>query len=153
MVRAVRHTRCLSRSDQQLQSDEIRVADLRSGSAAPVQLTKLLTYRLHPLSIGTGCPWATALENGRARLAVALWWLYFETGHRRHELLFAQITGSGRVCEVTNCRFVEAKLEKPALGIGQLWRSLTGGYGSFAGPGPPRVARRKYISHLSFRPG
>ena len=38
-----------------------------------------------------------------------------------------------RVCEVTNGRFVEAKLEKPALGIEQLWRSLTGGYES--GPG------------------
>lgn len=41
-------------------------------------------------------------------------------------------TFCGRVCEVTNGRFVEAKLEKPALGIRQLWRSMTGGYGSIA---------------------
>ena len=41
-------------------------------------------------------------------------------------------TFCGRVCEVTNGRFVEAKLEKPALGIKQLWRSMTGGYGSIA---------------------
>ena len=39
-------------------------------------------------------------------------------------------SADGRVCEVTNGRFAEAKLEKPALGIGQLRRSLTGGYGS-----------------------
>ena len=36
----------------------------------------------------------------------------------------------GRLPEVTNGRFVEAKLEKPALSIGQLWRSPTGGFGS-----------------------
>jgi hypothetical protein len=36
----------------------------------------------------------------------------------------------GRLPEVTNGRFVEAKLEKPALSVGQLWRRPTGGYGS-----------------------
>jgi hypothetical protein len=35
----------------------------------------------------------------------------------------------GRLTEVTNGRFVEAKHEEPALSIGQLWRSPTGGYG------------------------
>jgi hypothetical protein len=73
-----------------------RYFSVSCGSAAPVQLTKLLTYRVHRLSVGTGCLWATALENGRARLAVALWRLYFETGHRRHECLIARMTGSGR---------------------------------------------------------
>jgi hypothetical protein len=38
-----------------------------------------------------------------------------------------------RLTEVTNGRFVEAKHEEPALSIGQLWRSPTGGYESFAG--------------------
>jgi hypothetical protein len=50
------------------------------------------------------------------------------------------------VCEVTNGRFVEAKLEKPALGIGQLWRSLTGGYGSDpANQSPELVARNQPV--------
>jgi len=40
--------------------------------------------------------------------------------------------------EVRNRSFVEAKLEQPALDVGQLWRSLTGGYGSIAGPGVKR---------------
>ena len=44
----------------------------------------------------------------------------------------------GRLPEVTNGRFVEAKLEKPALSIGQLWRSPTGGYGSSRVPGVAR---------------
>jgi hypothetical protein len=39
-------------------------------------------------------------------------------------------TGYGRLPEVTNGRFVAAKLEKPALCIGQLWRSPKVGYGS-----------------------
>jgi hypothetical protein len=47
------------------------------------------------------------------------------------------------VCEVTNGRFVEAKLEKPALGIGQLWRSLTGGYGSPAAGRAAELAAEK----------
>ena len=37
------------------------------------------------------------------------------------------------VTSVTNGRFVAAKLEKPALCIGQLWRSPKVGYGSGAG--------------------
>ena len=39
-------------------------------------------------------------------------------------------TGYGRLPKVTNGRFVAAKLEKPALCIGQLWRSPKVGYGS-----------------------
>ena len=58
--------------------------------------------------------------------AVDLRRLYPRTGRRRGEFLICRLTGSGRVCEVTNGRFVEAKLEKSALSIGQLWRSPTG---------------------------
>jgi hypothetical protein len=36
----------------------------------------------------------------------------------------------GLLPEVTNGRFVDAKVEKRALSIGQLWRSPTGGSGS-----------------------
>jgi hypothetical protein len=38
--------------------------------------------------------------------------------------------GIGRVPEVTNGRFVDAKHEKPGLRVGQLWRNPTGEYGS-----------------------
>ncbi len=38
-----------------------------------------------------------------------------------------------RLPEVTNGRFVEAKPERGALSVGQLWRSPTGRYGSRAG--------------------
>jgi len=41
---------------------------------------------------------------------------------RRHVVLMA--------AGVTSGRFVEAKLENPAVGIGQLWRSLAGCNGS-----------------------
>ena len=41
-------------------------------------------------------------------------------------------TEVGRLPEVTNGRFVEAKVEKRAVSIGQLWRSLTGWYRSRA---------------------
>ena len=41
-------------------------------------------------------------------------------------------TEVGRLPEDTNGRFVEAKVEKRAVSIGQLWRSPTGWYGSIA---------------------
>jgi hypothetical protein len=36
---------------------------------------------------------------------------------------------SGRLLEVTNGRFVDAKREKPRLSIGQVWGKPTGGFG------------------------
>jgi hypothetical protein len=36
--------------------------------------------------------------------------------------------------KATNGSFVEANHEKPALSVGRLWRSATGGSGSIAGP-------------------
>jgi len=53
----------------------------RKGSAAPVGLIELLTYRLHQMPIGTGKICVTALEKGRVLSAVALRPLYFDTGH------------------------------------------------------------------------
>jgi hypothetical protein len=35
--------------------------------------------------------------NGLVRAAVALWRLYFETGHRLGDFLIGRMTGSGRV--------------------------------------------------------
>jgi hypothetical protein len=52
------------------------------------------------------------------------------------------------VCEVTNGRFVEANLEKPALGIGQLRRSLTGGFGSFSDEEACDLTARKLTATL-----
>ena len=69
--------------------------------------------------------------------------LYFETGHWPSDFCDAWPTGCGRVCEVTNGRFVEAKLEKSALSIGQLWRSLTGGFGSGPASQSPELVARK----------
>jgi hypothetical protein len=40
------------------------------------------------------------------------------------------MTGSGRLLEVTNGGFVDAKREKPRLSVGQLWGNPTGGFGS-----------------------
>jgi len=40
------------------------------------------------------------------------------------------ISAHGRLPEVTNGSFVDAKLEKPRLSVGQLWRNPTGGFGS-----------------------
>ena len=37
----------------------------------------------------------------------------------------------GRLLEVTNGGFVDAKREKPRLIVGQLWGNSTGGFGSF----------------------
>jgi hypothetical protein len=42
------------------------------------------------------------------------------------------MTGSGRLLEVTNGGFVDAKREKPRLSVGQLWGNPTGGFGSTA---------------------
>ena len=36
----------------------------------------------------------------------------------------------GRLLEVTNGGFVDAKREKPRLSVGQLWGNPTGGFGS-----------------------
>jgi hypothetical protein len=44
-----------------------------SSRAAPPSRCVLLPCRVHRLSIGTGCLWATALERGRMRPAVARW--------------------------------------------------------------------------------
>ena len=48
----------------------------------------------------------------------------------------------GRLLEVTNGGFVDAKREKPRLSVGQLWGNPTGGFGSLLPvdrpvPGPP----------------
>jgi len=40
------------------------------------------------------------------------------------------MTGSGRLLEVTNGGFVDAKREKPRLSVRQLWGNPTGGFGS-----------------------
>jgi hypothetical protein len=39
------------------------------------------------------------LENGPTQAAVALWRLYFETGHWHRGFLIDRMTGSGRQCE------------------------------------------------------
>ena len=39
----------------------------------------------------------------------------------------------GRLLEVTNGGFVDAKREKPRLSVGQLWGNPTGGFGSNPG--------------------
>jgi hypothetical protein len=67
--------------DRPLRGGEFRAADVGSGSAAPVGLIELLTYRLHQMPIGTGKICVTALEKGRVLSAVALRPLYFDTGH------------------------------------------------------------------------
>jgi hypothetical protein len=87
------------------ESGDLNVAN---GSAAPVQLTKMTTYRVHRLSIRTKCPWVNALENCRVRSAVERWRLYFETGHRRRDFLIARMTGSGRLASsVDECGLAE----------------------------------------------
>lgn len=40
------------------------------------------------------------------------------------------MTPPGRLLEVTNDCFVDAKREKPRLSVGQLWENPTGGFGS-----------------------
>jgi hypothetical protein len=40
------------------------------------------------------------------------------------------MSASGRLLEVANGGFVDAKLEKPRLSVGQLWGIPTGGFGS-----------------------
>lgn len=57
-------------------------------------------------------------------------------------------SGYGRLPEVTNGFFVEAKHEKPALSIGQLWRNPKGGSGS----GVPVRAAGKQSSEQRVRP-
>ena len=52
-------------------------------------------------------------------------------------------TGYGRLPKVTNGRFVAAKLEKPALCIGQLWRSPKVGYGSASDSQVSELAARQ----------
>ena len=42
-------------------------------------------------------PRGTALESGHVQPVVALWRLYFETGHRHRHLLIHRTTGSGRL--------------------------------------------------------
>ena len=79
---------------RQLRGSQFRRLTVRNGSATPVRLIELLTYGVHRMSTGPVRPWATALENGRVRPAVALCQLYSETGH-----LIARMTGSGRQCE------------------------------------------------------
>jgi len=68
----------------------------RNGSAAPGRLTKLLRSQVHQMSIRAARPWATALENGRVREAVARWRPYFENGHPNGDFLIDRMTGSGR---------------------------------------------------------
>lgn len=51
----------------------------------------------------------------------------------------------GRLPEITNGCFVEAKHEKPALSIGQLWRNPKGGSGSGLADGHPRIAHPEDI--------
>jgi hypothetical protein len=67
------------------------------GSAAPVRLFGLLTYRVHRMLIRATRRWATALEMARVRVVVGLWRLYFETGHCLGDFLIARMTGHGRV--------------------------------------------------------
>ena len=69
------------------------------GSASSAFRTADITYRAHRMPIGAAKRWATALENDRVRVAVALWRLYFGTGHWLDDFLIARMTGSGR-CRV-----------------------------------------------------
>ena len=48
----------------------------------------------------------------------------------------------GRVCEITNARFVEAKREKPRQSVGQLWSNLAGRFGS------KRLARVRLLPRI-----
>lgn len=121
------------------------------GSAAPVRPIELLAQRNHQVPTCAAGSCATALENWHLRVAVGVCRLYFETGHRCRDFLIARMAGTGRVCEVTNDRFVEAKLEKPAPGIGQLWRSLAGGYGSTSAGRPRELTAGKLTAKLSPR--
>ena len=73
------------------------------GSAAPVRLFKLLTYRVHRMLIRATRRLATALKIGRVRVAVGLWRLYSETGHRRRNFLIARMTGTGRQFQFVDC--------------------------------------------------
>jgi len=45
------------------------------------------------------------LENGSTQAAVALWRLYFETGHWHRGFLIDRMTGSGRLCAYSSVRF------------------------------------------------
>jgi ribosomal protein L37AE/L43A len=67
--------------ERRLRGSELTASDVASGSAAPVGLIELLTYRLHQMPIGTGKICVTALEKVRVLWAVALRPLYFDTGH------------------------------------------------------------------------
>jgi len=40
------------------------------------------------------------------------------------------VSAYGRLLEVTNGGFVDAKREEPRLSVGQLWGNPTGGFGS-----------------------
>jgi len=57
----------------------------------------------------------------------------------------------GRLPEVTNACFVEAKHEKPALSIGQLWRTPKVGSGSASDSRVSDLTARKLTPKLSDR--
>lgn len=50
---------------------------------------------------------------------------------------------NGRLLEVTNGCFVDAQREKPRLGVGQLQRNPTGGFGSACADHPTNLDRLK----------
>ena len=79
-----------------LRGDEFRTTCVAEGSAVPVQLIELRSYRVNLMSIRAGRPRAAALENGHARAAVGLWRLYSESGHRRGDFVTDRKTGYGR---------------------------------------------------------
>ena len=58
--------------------------------------------------------------------------LHFETGHWRDYFLPGRMSASGRVCEITTDRFVDAKQEWRWFAVRLLWSDLFGGFGSAA---------------------
>jgi hypothetical protein len=72
----------------------------------------------------------TALATGSVPAASNRWRVYFETGHFGGDLLADRRTGIGRVCEITNGGFVEAKQENRWLAVRPLWSNPAGRYGS-----------------------
>lgn len=60
-------------------------------------------------------------------------------------------TGTGRLPVTTNGCFVDAKHEKPALSVGQLWRSAVDGYGSASDSSVSDLTVGKLTAELSDR--
>lgn len=76
--------------------------------------------------------------------------LCFETSHWRTDSVIVRMTGSGRVCEITSGRFVEAKQETRLLGVQLLRRSVTGRSGSIpVGPDLRHTAEKRSYSDPS----